>query len=92
MTAPLSWTFRQLAVFWVAAILIAVILWMIGARLQPGPWKFLWLIPARNPAYVLWLVTREFFRIRPFQAAAIVAVPFATIIVTATWVVGRLAR
>ena len=90
--SPLSWTFRQLMVFWAGAAVIAAVLWKIGGQLQPGPWKFFWLLPARNPAHGLWLASCAFFVTRPFEAVAVLVVPAATLVVTALWIIGRVAQ
>jgi hypothetical protein len=90
--SPLTWTLEQLLAFWGIASIIAVMLWFIGSRAQPGPWKFFWLVPARNWAHGLWLASRGFFQVRPFEAAAVLGVPLLTLIVTTIWLIGRIAR
>lgn len=67
-------------------------LWLIGGWLQPGPWKFFWLLPARNVAHGLWLASCALFRTRPLETTAILAVPLVTLVVTVVWVIGRFTR
>jgi hypothetical protein len=69
-----------------------VMLWIIGRRVQPGPWKFLWLLPARSWTHALWLATLAFFQVRPFEATAVLGVPFLTVIMIVVWVIGRVAQ
>lgn len=90
--SPLSWTFRQLLAFWVGALGTAALLWFIGRRVHPDPWRFFWILPARNLAHGLWLASCAFFRVRPIEAAAILAVPLVTLVVTVVWLAGRLAQ
>lgn len=90
--SPLTWTVKQLLAFWGIAALTALLLWSVGRLVQPGPWKFFWLLPARNWIHGLWLVTRALFQVRPFEAAAVLGVPFVTLIVTAIWLVGRVVQ
>jgi hypothetical protein len=88
----LSWTFWQLVVFWLVAFGIAQLLWFIGSRLDPGPWKFFWLLPARNRMHALWLAIRAIVRVRPLQMTAIAVWPLTPIVVSAVWLAGRLVR
>ena len=89
MMSPLTWTFLQLLVFWSAAIALAGLLWWIGRRVQPGPWKFFWLLPARNLLHGILLGSIAFFRFRPFEATALLGVPIATFVITMVWLTGR---
>ncbi len=90
--SPLSWRLWQLGLFWLVTLGIAQLLWFIGSRLDPGPWKFFWLLPARNRLHGLWLAVRAFFRVRPLQMTAIAVWPVTPIVVSAVWLVGRLVR
>jgi hypothetical protein len=88
----LSWTFWQLVVFWLVAFGIAQLLWFAGSRLDPGPWRFFWLLPARNRVHGLWLAIRAFFWVRPLHMTAIVVWPLTPIVVSTVWLVGRVVR
>ena len=88
--SPLLWTFWQLVLFWLVTLGIAQLLWFVGSRLDPGPWKFFWLLPARNRVHGLCLAVSAFFRVRPLQMTAIAVWPVTPIVVSAVWLVGRL--
>ena len=88
--SPLSWTLRQLLIFWLGALGVATFLRTIDRHRHPGPGQFFWLLPARNLAHGLWLATRAIFRVRPLEVFAILAVPLATLLVTGVWAVGRI--
>lgn len=90
--SPLSWTVRQLLAFWAGAFGIAALLWLIDRRIQAEPLKVFWILPARNLVQGLWLAGCAFFRARPFEATAVLAVPVVTFLVTAVWLAGRIAQ
>ena len=92
--SPLSWTGKQLALFWLAAAFTAAALVALGAVIAPGPAKFFWLLPApagplgalRLAADLVW----RLLRVRPFETTALVIVPSAALAVTAAWALARL--
>jgi hypothetical protein len=94
--SPLSWTIRQLALFWLAAALTSAALLGAGALLMPGPWKFWWLLPYRSGVLgavrLAADVVASLFRERPFETTAVVGVPAVAFSVTAAWCAARLLR
>ena len=88
----LSWTLHQLLAFWAGALGVVALLWIIGRLVQPRPWRFVWVLPARNLVHGLWLASCAFFRARPIEATAVLVVPLATLIITAVWAAGRVAQ
>jgi hypothetical protein len=91
--SPLSWTGKQLALFWLAAAFASATLVALGAVLMPEPHKFFWLLPApsgplgaaRLAIDVVW----HFFSVRPFETTALVGVPAAALAVTIAWALAR---
>jgi hypothetical protein len=88
----LAWNFRQLVAFWLAALACSVALVMLGGWLRPRPEKFFWILPARSLPHGIWLAAVAFFRARPIEAIALVALPVLTAGITLAWLTGRLVR
>jgi hypothetical protein len=90
--SPLAWNFRQLVGFWIAALGCSVVLVVLGGWLRPRPAKVFWVLPARSMTHGFWLAAVAFFRARPLEATALVALPLLAAGVTLAWLAGRLVR
>ena len=91
--SPLTWTGKQLGLFWLGAVALAALLVGLGSLSWPrGPWKFFWLLPYPSRWEVAWHLVRAAFTQRPLEATGLIAVPLLATATTVVWIMARLWR
>lgn len=79
---PFSWRAKQIALLWLATLGVSATLLTIGFLRSPQGWDLAVGIPYPITAKVAWQALHEVFLLRPFEAAALIAVPTLALAVT----------
>jgi hypothetical protein len=92
VTIVSSWGWHQLALLWMASVIVLVVLVMSHLYFAPS---FAVPIPKRSEKSrlsILWLLARALWRISPAAVVESIVIPLTATAITVYWIVERVTR